>query len=68
MSRIHRVSIVRACALVAVATAMLTVVPAVSNSFGNAPDRGGYSVIHKNGDTPVWMADAMDRAADGVWI
>jgi hypothetical protein len=68
MSRIHRVSIVRACALVAVATAMLTVVPAVSNSFGNAPDRGGYSVIHKNGDTPVWMADAIDRAADGVWI
>jgi hypothetical protein len=68
MSRIHRVSIVRLFALVAIATSMLTLVPAVSNSLGNAPDRGGYSVIHKNGDTPVWMADAMDRAADGVWI
>ena len=67
MSRINR-SIVHASAVFAVAASMLTLVPAATSSIGKAPDLGGYSVIHKNGDTPVWMANALDRAADGVWI
>jgi hypothetical protein len=67
MSRINS-SIFHACAVAAVAASMLTVIPAATTSFGNAPDEGGYSVIHKNGETPVWMANALDRASDGIWI
>jgi hypothetical protein len=66
MSKINR-SIIHACAVFAIAASMLTLVPAATSSIGNAPQPGGFSVIHKNGDTPVWMAEAL-RAADGVWI
>jgi len=68
MSNIHRISIFRTCAVIVLASSMLTLVPAITSSMGSSPDQGGHSVIHKNGGTPVWMANIRSSVPDGVWI
>jgi hypothetical protein len=47
-----------ACAL-GLAFCMLTVLPAASHSpfVSAAGQAGGESVVHKNGPTPMWMAE-----------
>jgi len=46
---------------------LLTLVPA-STSFRSITELGELSVVHKNGQTLVWMARALVRANEGVWI
>jgi hypothetical protein len=68
MTRDFRASAVRGLAALGLALCMLTLIPAASVSFTSAPVQRGYSVIHKNGDTPLWMARAIEREIGGVWI
>ena len=68
MIRILKIQFIRNLAAAALAVCMLTLVPVASRSFTNTADRGGSSVIHKNGATPVWMAQTLKRASGGVWI
>ena len=68
MTRTLSTQFMRNLAAAALAVCMLTLVPVASQSFSNTADRGGSSVIHKNGATPVWMALAIKRASGGVWI
>ena len=58
----------RSLAAVALSICMLTLVPVASTSHTGtfSRDTGGSSVIHKNGDTPLWMAKAIERAAVGA--
>ena len=68
MKRIIKIQFVQNLAAAALALCMLTLVPVASQSFTNMADRGGSSVIHKNGATPIWMALTLKRASVGVWI
>ena len=68
MKRIIKIQLVRNLTAVALALCMLTLVPVASQSFTNTADRGGSSVIHKNGATPIWMAQTLKLASGGVWI
>ena len=68
MNRSLRNKFVRNLAAAALALSMLTLVPVASQSFTNTTHRGGSSVIHKNGATPIWMAQTLKRASRGVWI
>jgi len=68
MTRNFGVSAIRGLAALGLAFCMLTLIPAASVSFTRAPVQGGYSVIYKNGDTPLWMARAIEREIGGVWI
>jgi hypothetical protein len=50
-------------AALALAFCMLTVFPVAARSpFTSAADKGGASVIHKNGPTPEWMAGTSSSA------
>ena len=68
MIRILRNKFMRNLVAIGLAVCMLTLVPVAFRSFTNTTDRGGSSVIHKNGATPVWMARTLIRASGGVWI
>ena len=68
MTRTLKIQFMRNLAAGALALCMLTLVPVAFRSFTDIADRGGSSVIHKNGATPVWMARALIRASGGVWI
>lgn len=50
------------------ALSMLTLAPVASSSFTIAKQQGGVTVIHKNGGTPEWVAQALIRAKGGEWI
>ena len=50
------------------ALSMLTLAPVASSSFTIARHQGGVTVIHKNGATPEWVAQALIRAKGGEWI
>jgi len=48
---------------------MLTIIPAASSSFKSYKSRpapGGFSEIHKNGNTPLWMLSAYEREVAGI--
>lgn len=54
----------RGLVTVALAFCLLAVAPVVSTSFTRMARQGGDSVIHKNGPTPVWIAEIQTAAAD----
>ena len=68
MTQIIKIQFMRNLAAATLALCMLTLVPVASQSFSNTADRGGSSVIHKNGVTPIWMARTLKRVSGGVWI
>ena len=68
MSRILKIRTLQSLVAVMLGVCMLTLVPVASTSFTNTTEKGGMSVVHKNGATPVWMARALVRANGGVWI
>ncbi|QIG49402.1 hypothetical protein G5V57_17770 [Nordella sp. HKS 07] len=60
---------IKEMAAVMLALCMLTIIPAASSSFKSYKSRpapGGFSEIHKNGNTPLWMLSAYEREVAGI--
>lgn len=68
----------RSLVALAFALCLLTLAPVASTSLRSADSldaqvvvaerKGGATVVHKNGDTPLWMTRLMTRADTGVWL
>jgi hypothetical protein len=57
---------IREMAAIVLALSMLTIIPAATASFKSRAVQGGFSVIHKNGDTPQWILSALERETAGI--
>jgi hypothetical protein len=57
---------IRELAAIVLAVCMLTIIPAATGSFTSRATHGGFSVIHKNGDTPGWILSALERESAGI--
>lgn len=57
---------IKEMAAIMLALCMLTIIPAASTSFKIRTAPGGFSEVHKNGDTPVWMLSAFEGEIAGI--